>query len=125
MDEARTRVVYRIFHRTVKTDPPTSDAFRSNKAHGQPPRGPELDDLTLWEGISVMDTLERALKRARQFPIHGAFIAELRIPPDAPIAARRTLKTPGHYTLHGLPEELLACVEQVIPVEPSDELVRR
>jgi hypothetical protein len=114
-------VAYRVYHRTVKTDPPNIDDFRSNKAKGQPPRGPEIDDPSLWDGISAMDTLERAMKRARQFPMHGAFVAELHIPPGGSIVAQRTLRTPGHYTLHGAAEDLLACVVGIFPVEPLDE----
>ena len=117
----RPGTVYRVFHRTVQADPPTVEDFQSNKAKGWPPRGAEVDDPALWDGISVMDTLERARKRARHFPQHGAFIAVLRIPPDAPITAARTLRTPGHYTLHGAPSDLLACVAKVVAVEPAKE----
>jgi hypothetical protein len=124
VDEARAVVAYRVFHRTVATNPPTLGAFLSNKAKGLPPRAAEVDDPSLWDGISVMDTLERALKRARQFPMHGTFVAELTISPDAPIRATRTLKTPGHYTLHASPQVLLNCVTQVFPVEPQHEAVR-
>ncbi len=107
-----------MFHRTVQTDPPTVDDFASNRAKGWPPRGAEVGDPGLWDGISAMDTLERARKRARQFPQHGTFIAVLHIPPDAPITAARTLRTPGHYTLHGAAADLLACVAEVVPVDP-------
>lgn len=114
-------IVYRVFHRTVKADPPTVDDFMSNQAKGRPPRGAEVGNPELWGGISVMDTLDRARKRAQQFPQHGVFIAVLHIPPAGPVTAARTLTTPGHYTLHGAPADLLACVAEVIPVEPAEE----
>ncbi len=118
---AQPTVLYRVFHRTVQADPPTADDFLSNRAKGQPQRNAEKFNPALWDGISVMDTLDRAQKRAREFPQHGAFIAVLRIPPDARITATRTLRTPGHYTLHGAPADLLACVAEVIAVEPVKE----
>ena len=92
----------------------------SNRAKGRPPRGAELQDPSLWDGISVMDTIERAIERARRFPMHGAFVAELTIAPDVPISWRRTLTTEGHFTLHGTPEALLGCVSRVISIESAE-----
>lgn len=116
---ARPGIVYRVFHRTVTADPPTADDFLSNRAKGRQPRAAEVDDSRLWDGISVMDTLARALNRARQFPQHGGFVAVLHIPPNVSVVATRTLRTPGHYTLHGAPDILLACVVEVVAVEPA------
>ncbi len=124
MTVSRAMVAYRVSHRTVATDPPTIDAFMSNQAQGVPPRGPELDDPSPWEGISGLDTLERALKRARQFPMHGGFVAEPTSPPAASTTAQRTLRTPGHYTLHGSPQDLLDCVTQVFAIESPQEGAR-
>lgn len=68
-----------------------------------------------------MDTLERGLARARQFTMHGAYLAELTIPTDDLITCQRTTRTEGHYTLHGSADAILACVTRVIPVGVLEE----
>lgn len=120
MDEAQGRVLYRVLHRTVKADPPTLDDFKSNKARGEDPRGPEIEDHSIWDAVSMSDTFQRALKRARRFPQHGMFIAEVSIPEGSMIVARPTLGR-GHYSVHGAPDALLGCVTRVIPVDPPEE----
>jgi hypothetical protein len=118
--EAQGLVLHRVLHRTVKTDPPTLDDFKSNKALGEDPRGPEIDDPSIWDSVSMTDTFPRALKRAGRFPQHGAFIAEVSIPEGAMVVVRKTLGK-GHYSVHGSPEMLLDCVSRVIPVDAPEE----
>ena len=104
------------FFRIVRGSRPTRQDFLSNKDKGLPPRGPEIDDPAEWAGISVFDTRERAerLARRRNFAL-GAFVAELRIPDDAPVLVRKTFG-PGHYTLWGVPPVFLALVVDTRPV---------
>lgn len=120
MAEARERVVYRIFYRTVKTDPPSRESLTSNKALGRPPRGAEIRDPSLWDGLSVMDTLELALERAREYPMHGAYVAELTFSDDILIVAKKTGGR-GHYTLYGAADTLRACITRVYPVDRPEE----
>lgn len=76
----------------------------------------------LAEGVSVMETLQQARKRARQVrSLRGKrFVAEVVIPEGSAITFERTTKTPGHYTLRGDPGEMLRCVVSVFPVEEVD-----
>jgi hypothetical protein len=98
------------YYRLVRRSPPTRADFLSRKERGIPPRGPELSDPFLYEGISTWDTPAAAASVALRRP---AIIAVLEIPEDAPITVRQTLK-PGHYTLRGAPETLLACVVSLL-----------
>jgi hypothetical protein len=78
--------------------------------------------LRLAEGVSVMETLEQARLRARKVrALRGKrFIAEVRIPDGSEIMFERTTRTPGHFTLWGDADEMLACVVSISPVEEVD-----
>ena len=102
--------VPRTFYRLVRGSPPTRADFLSRKERGIPPRGPELNDRFLYEGISAWDTPGAAASVAIRRP---AIIAVLEIPEDKLIDVRQTLK-PGHHTLRGTPEALLACVVSLL-----------
>ena len=108
--------VARSFFRIVKTDPPTLRDFLSDRERGRPqPRDSEL--RRLHDGLSVYATLAQARRKARAFPVLGRHVAELRIPPDAPIRYERTLLgSAGHHTIWGEPDELRRCVVSVDPV---------
>lgn len=101
-----------VFYRVVATDPPTRRDFQSHRDLGIPLRNP--DDQELWRGVSVQATEQQARKRAR-LPSFGRYVAELLILDDRAIASRRTGRQPGHYTLWGDPNDLLACVVRTIP----------
>lgn len=103
----------RVFYRVVRTDPPTRRDFLSQQALGLPLQNP--DDRELWEGISVQATEQQARKRAR-LPGFGRYIAEIVIAEGGSIAWRRTGRQPGHHTLWGDPDDLLACVVRTVPV---------
>jgi hypothetical protein len=108
------------FFRLVRRDPPTRADFLSNKDKGLPPRGPEVDDPAEWAGISVFDTRERAERLARRRNLAlGAFVAELRIPADAAVIARKTFG-PGHWTLWGTAELFVRLVVDTRPVPPVE-----
>ena len=98
------------FYRLIRNSPPTRSDFLSRKERGVPPRGAELNDPFLYEGLSAWDSPEAAARVAIRRP---AFIAVLQIAVDRHVVVRQTLK-PGHYTLRGTPETLLACVVTVL-----------
>ena len=106
---------FRGFYRIVQSDPATENDFLPYAARGGTvPTDPEL--RRLWHGISVYDTLDRAIRRARKQPHLGEYIAELQIPWGRSIRAERTGHRRGHHTLWGEPGALLACVNRVVPV---------
>jgi hypothetical protein len=102
-----------LFH-IVESDPPTIDDFLSNAAKGRVPRRPlTSEEQELWRGVSAYESWALARRKAGMSPWLGAYVAELRIPPDSSIRMRRTTSSRGHWTLWGSPEELLACVVSV------------
>jgi hypothetical protein len=108
--------VPRTFYRIVATGTPSRVDFASNKARGRAPRGAEKEDASLWEGISVYDDRLAAERTARRFPVLGGFIAELRIPDDAPVTYRQTFQ-PTHYTLWAEPDLLVGLIVAVSTVQ--------
>src|SRR5688572_26719769 len=106
----------RTFFRIVKNDPPTADDFVSAQARArQQPATLPTERRPLWDGLSAYATLAQASRKARQSPMIGAFIAELRIAPNRSIRFERTTRESGHHTLWGTPSELLASVTTVVP----------
>ena len=108
--QAAATTLYRI----VQSNPPTISDFLSGQAKGEQPRSESL--RWLWDGISVFNTTTQARRQALRFPILGQFLAQLNLPPDAPIRCERTLRTRGHYTIWGNPAYLLRCATEVVPV---------
>jgi hypothetical protein len=109
--------VARTFFRIVTTNPPSVADFLSDKARGKArPTDPARRDL--YEGLSVYATLAQAWRKARDLPVLGGYVAELRIPDDALVRVERTLRSSrGHHTLWGEPEDLLRFVVAVFAVE--------
>jgi hypothetical protein len=102
------------FYRIVLTDPPTRHDFLSDKDRGKPkPHDPEL--ALLWEGLSVMDTFERAAKVALRFPTNGGYISAVDVPDDGSVIYRRTLRRQGHHTIWADAELLLKRVAWTRP----------
>jgi len=110
----------RAFYRIARTNPPTHRDFLSNQARQREPRPGSPDELRqVWDGLSVHETEAQSRRQAREFPRLGSYIAEMRIPdqPAGPIRWQRTFsRNPGHYTLWGDPDELLAFVVSIVPV---------
>lgn len=106
----------RTFYRVGRSDPPTLADVTSNRAAGRAPRRSTPDIERLWDGISVFDTEAGARRQAGMYPWLGRFIVELAIPARSVIQVERTTGTPGHYTLWGDPEALLAMVRSVVPL---------
>jgi hypothetical protein len=91
------------------------DDFTSPAAQGKPFVHPDQDQRRLWSGISCYATEAQARRNARRYRSHGSYIAAIEIEEDAPIRVERTLG-PGHYTVWGLPFEILRRVVSVVPV---------
>lgn len=113
----------RSFYRIVRRDRPTRRDFLSNRAKRGEPR-PDLPERlqVLWDGLSVHDSLEQARRQAREAPWLGTQIAVIVVPEgaDGSIRWERTIpNNPGHHTLWGDPDDLLGCVERVVPVEEA------
>jgi hypothetical protein len=90
----------RTFYRIVQHDPSTENDFLPYAARGGPvPADPEL--RRMWHGISVYDTLDRAVSRARKQPTLGGYIAELQIPWGGSIRAESELAIDAAITRSG------------------------
>ena len=107
--------VPRAFVRAIRGQHPSWADFLSNQVRDQPPRGPEVDDPLEWAGISVFDDLAVARQRAREVPVLGRYIAELRIAANAPVLIRPSTG-PRHWTLIGGAGVLFRSVVRVVPV---------
>lgn len=109
MSEPVPRTVFRV----IRSQHPSWADFLSNQVRDQPPRGPELADPLEWAGISVFDDLELTRRRARDVPVLGRHVAELRIPDDAPVLIRPSTG-PRHWTLVGGAGVLFRSVVRVL-----------
>ena len=107
---------FRMFFRVVKTNPPRSEELRSNEAKGMRPPDDRAETLRVWSGVSVYATAAQARRMARRYTGHGDYIAALRIVDGGAIRVERTLGRPGHHTLWGSPDDLLAAVVAVEPL---------
>ena len=80
--------------------------FLSNAAKGLAPRGPEVTNSLLYDGLSMFDSLGRAAGKVPILERGGKSvlgIAEVRIPAGAAdVAVTKTLGA-GHYTVTGTP----------------------
>jgi hypothetical protein len=115
----------RIFYRSVKTNPPTVDDFRSHAARGRPCPSNEPTLVHEWEGLSVFTTYEQARANAAKWKWRiGEYVAEVSTPDDLPI----TVEGPdsrGHANLYDIEAQaLLRCVTRVVH-GPSTELLPR
>jgi hypothetical protein len=63
--------------------------------------------LLLHSGVSMFAEATQAASRARRSPI---LIAEMHLHADREIYVAKTLMSEGHYTVWGLPDDLLQCV---------------
>jgi hypothetical protein len=105
----------RRFYRTIAGPDPTRDDFLSDEARGNdPPRSP--DKRRYWQGFSAFDTWDNARAIAQRFRSQGGHIAEVTIPAYGAITYERWGRNPGHYTLWGDLDDLLACVTAIQPV---------
>lgn len=101
------------FYRIVKSNPPTTDDFLSYKALGIPLIDPRNADV--YDGVSIWDTDMEAYRRALKKP-KPRFVAILEVPTDGSFRVQRTLRSEGHYTIWGTPDDLLKLVSRVVEV---------
>jgi hypothetical protein len=103
--------------RIVASDPPTLQDFLSDEEAGDP-EPDQSDPLRhrLWQGRSAYNTEAQARRKARGFPLLGAYIAEVRLPDDPAISYERTTKSMGHFTIWGDARHLMRCVVRIVPV---------
>jgi hypothetical protein len=111
-----SRVVYRI----VVNNPPSDDDLRSYADLGHTVSRPKPELERLMTGISVMGTMEAAIKKAKGRPwLSDAWIAEIVIPNDSALVIEKTTRDPNHYTVWAAVEELRGLVGRVVRV-PKD-----
>lgn len=104
-----------ILYRIVQHDPPTRADMLSYRELGIAPVTDDPTMLRLSAGISVYNTLQQTRNQLRRMPPERrGFIAELRIPLEAPVAIERTGSQRGHPTLWGSPDDILGLVARVV-----------
>ena len=103
--------------RVVKADPPSEDDFRSHYELGKPPRRHEREWAVMYMGLSMFREPDQAAWVARRWSAIGDHVAHLRLEPDRGINLASTGKIPGHYSVWGSPDQLLACVVDTVSVE--------
>lgn len=92
-------ILWRI---TAGVEPVKAD-FLSMAALGDPNRGPAI--LTL--GVSMFSTREQAEQVRDRFR-RGQHVVAVRLPGGHGFSLARTGRTPGHHTVWGTPDDLLA-----------------
>jgi hypothetical protein len=119
----------RLLYRVIREAEPGSGDFVSQAMEyiddlrsGRRRRRDIPDDgeaLHMWAGVSVFSSAERASAIMQRFPKIGTSVARLQLPPemvdDGTIWIEKTGADPGHFTLRGAPEDLLACVQSNQP----------
>jgi hypothetical protein len=101
----------RIFYRIIRSRQAMLDDFKSARALGKPLR--DRAHLREWEqGVSVFDSLDYALHRARAFRFAlGRFVVAIRVPDDGSIEVAQTGNDRRHFTIYADPERLLPLVD--------------
>lgn len=107
------RIVYHI----LKSAKPRSADFQSDRDRGLKPRGPQIQDISLWTGWSAFDKREEAEKRARKYGL-GSHLAVLRMPADWTGDRTKMRQTLGrhHFTIWGTFEDVKPFIDEVVPV---------
>jgi hypothetical protein len=95
-------------YRIVRTNPPTDEDFKSYTALGIKPRKPNPDPETLhlFDGVSVLDTPERARAYIEKGKVRGEYIARLDIPEGTSITYEGPKR--GHGNLYDAPPDVLS-----------------
>jgi hypothetical protein len=94
-------IVWRI---TADLEPAVDD-FLSFAALGDPNRGPAILSL----GVSVYSTRQQA-EQIRDAFRRGQHVVSIELSADLGIHLARTARTPGHHTVWGKPDRMLASV---------------
>ena len=98
---AEGEIVWRI---TADSEPVVDD-FLSFAALGDPHRGPAI----LSFGVSVYSVRQQAEQIRNRFR-RGQHVVAIQLPANRGIHLARTGRTPGHHTIWGSPDRLLAAV---------------
>ena len=108
------------FFRIVRTSPATVSDFRSYRELGMPLFRDTPTNRRRWEGVSVYETFEQAVKQARQLEFKfGGFVAEVVIPDDnLSISMEPGRPQSGHRTVHSEPvsEQAERLLDHVVAV---------
>ena len=107
----------RRFYRLCRSreEPALASAVRSNYELGRDPRGPELVAAVIHMSLSMFDTLEQVTQLARALPQIGGYVAAFELAGGRGLCVAKTGR-PGHWSVWGRPEQLLACVADVVEV---------
>src|SRR5262245_19780566 len=111
--ELRPAILYHI----IKDRRPHQEDFHSVERRGvQKPDDPAL--VPYWQGISFEDTLEGARRKARRFRKLGSYIADVGVAAIAGVKYEQSF-APGHYTVWAEPDECLAQIRRIHPVDEA------
>ena len=111
----------RILFRIVRTNPPSRRDLMSHAERGTRPLRPlSQREADLWNGVSMYDSLEAAVGKARSVAGLGSFIARVEIPDDADVRIEQTGREREHHTVWA-PAALLR--SWIADVASSDDVV--
>jgi hypothetical protein len=111
-------VVFRVMRGASPQDPEVIAGLNSNYGRGFDPRGAEVSSALIHMGLSTYRVRQKAASIAKRWPRIGHHIAELRLRPEHGIWFAATGE-PGHITVWGRPLQLLDCVADILPVDPT------
>ena len=100
----------RVFYRIVRNPEVSEDDFKPAKDLGKPLTNQRF--ARQWaEGVSVYDTFEHAVARARLYRYKlGRFVVTVRLPVGTDVEVEQSGDDPRHYTLYAPPSRLLELV---------------
>lgn len=105
-----------LLYRIIVDEKPAIQDFLSN--HDKHNRQMGREPWLLYNGLSMLADAGQAAEMRDRFR-RGQHVAEIVLNPGMGIMLARTLKTPGHHTVWGRPEDLLmlALEHQGYPVD--------
>lgn len=108
----------RQYFRIIPRDQAIRTDFVSNAELGRrPARELTPEDERLWDGLSMFDSLENALKHRRRHRNLGRYVAEVNLTSADLFRAERTGRSQGHWTVWADSHILLERVTAIIAVE--------
>lgn len=122
--------VFRLVHVSDAEDPALLEDMRSNASKGRPPRGRELRQPAIHDGLSAYKTCRGAINRrrlvaerlerlGRDEPVRiGDYVARLEL--EGPDVGYEDRDEPdGHLTIWASPSRLAGAVAHIFPAEPD------
>ena len=109
------------FYRIVRSISPSAEDFRSARQDGLPLVDPRY--VREWaEGVSVYDSLEYALGRARANRTGlGRFVATIALPDDGSVDFAKTMRNRHHFTIYENADLLLPLIKSVVGVDRGED----